>query len=68
MNGGYFSLNGLLGLIIAVVLLLSVVVIFGICAVNVQKREATNYYSIDASKIEMINSANAQHYKLKAKE
>ena len=68
MNGGYFSLNGLTGFIIAVVLLLSVVVKFGICAINVQKREATNYYNIDTSKIEMIDSANSQHYKLQAKE
>lgn len=68
MNGGYFSLNGLTGFIIAVVALLSIVVILGICAVNVQKNEATNYYNLDASKIEMINNSNAQHYQLKTKE
>ena len=65
MNGGYFSLNGLVGFIIAVVLLLAIVVILGVCAVNIQKREATNYYNLDATNIEMVNSSNAQHYKLK---
>ena len=65
MNGGYFSLNGLSGFIIAVVLLLAIVVALGICAVNVQKREATNYYNLGATNIEMVNNANAQHYKIK---
>lgn len=64
----YFSLNGLLGFLIAVVLLISIVVIFAFCAVSVQKREATNYYNLDASKAQMFNNANSEHYKLKAKE
>ncbi|RAX55146.1 hypothetical protein CCY99_00150 [Helicobacter sp. 16-1353] len=68
MNGGYFSLNGLVGFFIAVVLLLVIVVIFGISAVNVQKREATNYYNIDASQAKMIDSSNANYYELKTKE
>ncbi|RDU58172.1 DUF4006 family protein [Helicobacter sp. MIT 99-5507] len=65
MNGGYFSLNGLTGFIIAVVLLLAIVVVLGVCAVNVQKKEATNYYNLDATNIEMVNNSNAQHYQLK---
>lgn len=68
MNGGYCSLNGLVGFFIAVVLLLCIVVIFGICAVNVQKREATNHYDLDATKAKMIDSANTNHYILKGKE
>lgn len=68
MNSGYFSLNGLVGFFIAVVLLLAVVVIFGICAVNIQKREATNYYNLDASKAKMIDISNANYYELKTKE
>lgn len=65
MNGGYFSLNGLVGFFIAVVLLLSVVVIFAFCAVGVQKREATNYYQLDATKAKMIDAANANYYEAK---
>lgn len=68
MDNGYFSLNGLLGFFIAVVLLLSIVVILGFCAVNIQKREATNYYTIDTQKAIMIDSSNASHYKLKTKD
>ncbi len=65
MNGGYFSLNGLIGFFIAVVLLLSIVAVFGVCAVGVQKREATNYYNIDASKAQMIDVSNANYYNTK---
>lgn len=68
MNGGYFSLNGLGGFIIAVVLLLAIVVSLGICAVSVQKQEATNYYNLDTANIEMVNSSNGNHYQLKIKE
>ena len=68
MNGGYFSLNGLVGFIIAVVLLLAIVVSLGICAIGVQKREATNYYNLDTANIEMVNSSNENHYQLKIKE
>ncbi len=68
MNGGYFSLNGLTGFIIAVLLVVSIAIIFSVCAINVQKREATNYYNMDTSKIEMINSANSKYYKMQEKE
>ncbi|MDE6885973.1 MAG: DUF4006 family protein [Helicobacteraceae bacterium] len=64
MNGGYFSLNGLVGFFIAVVLLLSIVVIFAFCAVGVQKQEATNYYTIDGSKAMMIDADNKNYYKV----
>lgn len=68
MNGGYFSLNGLIGFFIAIVLLLVIVAIFAICAVNVQKREATNYYHLDASKALIIDTSNSQYYKIQNKE
>lgn len=58
----YFKLNGLSGYFLAVVLLLAIVGILGFCAVSVQKREATNYYTIDAKSAVMINKNNAQHY------
>lgn len=65
MNGGYFSLNGLSGFFLAVVLLLAIVAILGFTAVGIQKQEATNYYTIDAQKAVMIDSANAMHYQQK---
>ncbi|RDU65621.1 DUF4006 family protein [Helicobacter sp. MIT 14-3879] len=65
MNGGYFSLNGLVGFFIAVVLLLVIVAIFAFSAVGVQKREATNYYTIDTQKAVMIDTSNSKHYKAK---
>lgn len=68
MNDGYFSSNGLIGFIIAVLLVVSIAIIFSVCAINVQKREATNYYNMDTSKIEMINNTNAKHYKMQEKE
>lgn len=67
-TGGYFSLNGLTGYIIAVVLLLSIVVFLGITAVGIQKREAQNYYKLDAQKAIMIDKSNANHYQFQAKE
>ncbi len=64
-QGGYFSLNGLTGFFIAVVLLLAIVAFLGFTAVGVQKAEATNYYTIDAQKAVMINPSNAEHYQQK---
>ena len=64
MNG-YFSLNGLSGFFLAVVLLLAIVAVLGFTAVSVQKAEATNYYTIDAQKAVMIDSSNAEHYQQK---
>lgn len=64
MNG-YFSLNGLSGFFLAVVLLLAIVAVLGFTAVGVQKAGATNYYTIDAQKAVMIDSSNAEHYQQK---
>lgn len=61
MNG-LFGLNGLIGFIIAVVLLLSVVVGLGTSAILVQKAEATNYYKIEQKDaIQQLNSDNAKY-------
>ncbi len=63
MNG-MFGVNGLLGLLVAVVLLLTVVFIFGVNAVSTQKREATNYYKIEKPfGINMIDTNNVSHVK-----
>ncbi|WP_391484068.1 DUF4006 family protein, partial [Aliarcobacter butzleri] len=41
---GIFKLNGISGMLVAVVLLLSILAILVVNAVLVQQREATNYY------------------------
>lgn len=59
-----FGINGLGGLLIAVVLILSLVAILGYKGVLVQQAESMNFYQLDKNAIEMNSSQNAQHYKL----
>lgn len=59
-----FGINGLGGLLIAVVLILSLVAILGYKGILVQQAESTNFYQLDKNAIEMNSSQNAQHYKL----
>ncbi len=55
-----FGLNGIGGMLIAVVLLLSIVGFLGTNAVLVQQKEASNYYKIEGEKeIKMIDKNNA---------
>lgn len=55
-----FGLNGIGGMLIAVVLLLSIVGFLGTNALLVQQREASNYYKIEGEKeIKMIDTATA---------
>ncbi len=55
-----FGLNGIGGMLIAVVLLLSSVGFLGINAILVQQKEATNHYKIEGEKeIKMIDKNNA---------
>ena len=63
MNG-LFGVNGLIGFIVAVVLLLSIVFFLGLNAVGVQKREATNFYKIENPfDLKMRSTSNADHVK-----
>ncbi|MCE3039691.1 DUF4006 family protein [Helicobacter anatolicus] len=62
-----FGINGILGLLIAVVLLLIVVFLLGYQGIMIQKEQASNYYTIDRSAVEMKSIDNIQHYKLKDK-
>lgn len=63
MNG-LFGVNGLLGFIVAVVLLLSVVFCLGYTAVVTQSAQANNHYTIEnANTLQMRSADNAQHYK-----
>ncbi|PAF52308.1 DUF4006 family protein [Helicobacter sp. 13S00477-4] len=64
MNG-LFGINGLLGYIVAVVLILAIVFCFGAIAIKIQKNQATNYYKIEnQSIIQMKNTGNEKHYEL----
>jgi len=55
-----FGLNGIGGMLIAVVLLLSIVGFLGTNALLVQQKQATNYYKIEGEKeIKMIDKNNA---------
>ncbi|TSA86534.1 DUF4006 family protein [Helicobacter mehlei] len=63
MNG-LFGLNGILGCLIVVAILLLVVVLFGTQAVKIQQREATHYYQLDTKNIQMFEK-NKQFYQYK---
>lgn len=59
-----FGLNGLLGLLIAVILVLGLAFLLGKKSVEVQQQEATNAYTLNAGGIQMKSVDNATHYKL----
>ncbi|WP_066162862.1 DUF4006 family protein [Aliarcobacter skirrowii] len=63
---GIFKLNGISGMLIAVVLLLTILAILVTSAVLVQQREATNYYSInqDLQGLKANSPENHKHYQL----
>ena len=60
-----FNINGLLGGILATVLLLSILVFLTMQAIAVQQANATTKYKlVDESNIEMISKDNAKHYQI----
>jgi cytoskeletal protein RodZ len=63
---GLFKLNGITGMLIAVVLLLSILGTLVVSAIFVQQNEATNYYQInkDLSALKMNDAENHKHYQL----
>lgn len=61
-NRSIFSLDGITGMLIATVLLLSILVFLSIWAVTVQQNSATNFYDIkNETSIKMIGSKEADH-------
>jgi hypothetical protein len=61
-----FNLNGLLGGVIATLLLLSILAFLTIQAIAVQKANATNFYELeDETNIQMRSVDNAAHWKNK---
>ncbi|MCK9472618.1 DUF4006 family protein [Sulfurimonas sp.] len=61
-NRSIFSLDGITGMLIATVLLLSILVGLTIWGISVQNTSATNFYDIkDETSIKMIGSKQADH-------
>lgn len=63
---GIFKLNGITGMLIAVVLLLSILAVLTINGIKVQQNEASNFYKInqDLNGLKMNSSDNYTHYQL----
>jgi len=63
---GIFKLNGITGMLVAVVLLLSILGVLVFNSVLVQQREASNFYKInqDLSALKMNSSDNYKQYQL----
>ncbi len=60
-----FNLNGLMGGVIALVLLLAILVFLTIWDIQVQKENAQNYYQIkNPQGIKFESNNNAKHYEL----
>ncbi len=61
-----FALNGITGMLIATVLLISILVVLTILGLGVQQSQATNFYEIkDAKELKSNSRDNAKHYNLK---
>ena len=63
---GIFKLNGITGMLIAVVLLLSILGVLVFNSLIVQQREASNFYKInqDLNGLKMNSSDNYKQYQL----
>lgn len=61
-NRSVFALDGVTGMLIATVLLLSILVFLTVNAMGVQNANAENFYKIkDEKSIKMISTDNAKH-------
>jgi len=61
-NRSVFALDGVTGMLIATVLLLSILVFLTINALSVQHANAENFYKVQNEKsIEMFSTDNAKH-------
>ena len=63
---GIFKLNGISGMLVAVVLLLTILAVLVVNAVLVQQREANNFYKInqDLNGLKMNSADNHKQYEL----
>lgn len=61
-NRNVFALDGVTGMLIATVLLLSILVFLTVLALGTQQENAENFYMIkDAKSIKMIDTTSASH-------
>jgi len=61
-NRGLFTIDGITGMLIATVLLLSILVGLSVWAINVQQTSSANYYDIKDEQLIKMNSVdNAKH-------
>ena len=61
-NRSIFALNGITGMLIATVLLLSILTVLTVLGLGVQQAEADNYYKIENEKsIKMRSIDNVNH-------
>jgi hypothetical protein len=61
-NRSIFALDGITGMLIATVLLLSILAVLTILGIGAQNASATNFYDIkDEQSIKMISTENAKH-------
>ena len=64
-NRGVFALDGVTGMLVATVLLLSILAVLTVWGLGVQNANATKFYKInDETSIKMISTDNAKHYEL----
>lgn len=64
-NRSVFALDGVTGMLIATVLLLSILAVLTVLGLGVQNANATKFYKInDEQSIKMISTENTKHYEL----
>jgi len=62
-NRGVFVLDGITGMLIATVLLLSILVALTVAGISVQQESANNFYEIkDETSIKMIDTQSANKH------
>ena len=63
---GIFKLNGITGMLVAVVLLLSILGVLVFNSILVQQKEASNFYKInqDLNALKMNSFENHKHYQV----
>lgn len=59
-----FGLHGVVGMLIATLLLISILIGLSIASLSVQAQEATNVYKLDSTQLNMIDEFNDQNYHL----
>ena len=61
-NRSIFALNGITGMLIATVLLLSILAFLTVLGLGAQQNNASNFYDIkNPTEIKMISTSNASH-------